>query len=127
MLTTISQLTPGALIKAGGTAAISGALMSLLKSQKRSSLDTDSHLYREGDGFEFRIETTGVGSPRVTLLNGVLNSRDDRVYCYVDRVPMRGYRLKEIVIFEDEATVAKPMSYIFKSLNELSALTGHTF
>ncbi len=121
-----SQLNPGALIKHGGTVTVSAALVALLKSQRRSTLGTDQHLYREGDGFEFRIDI-GKGNPRVTLLRGVVSSIDNRAICYVDRIPMRGYRLTEVVLYEDEVTIAKPMDSTFKNLRELTSITGLHF
>lgn len=124
---TISQLNVGALLKAGGTAVISTALVEMLKCQRRSTLDTEKYLYREGDGFEVRIDLTGK-SPRATLIRGVILNSNNSVLCYIDQVAMKGYQVKEVVRIGEETHIDKSNSgLLFRNLRDLSAITKMYF
>ncbi|MNF30405.1 hypothetical protein D3C85_98340 [compost metagenome] len=124
---TISQLNVGALLKAGGTATISSTLVEMLKRQRRSTLDTDKYLYREGDGFEYRISLCGK-SPRATLIRGVLLNSNNSVLCYIDQVAMKGYQVKEVVTFGEETFIdLSNKGRLFRNLRDLSAITKMYF
>lgn len=126
-INTISQLNVGALLKAGGTSVISAGLVEMLKCQRRSTLDTEKYLYREGDGFEFRVDLTGK-SPRATLIRGVLLNSNNSVLCYIDQVAMKGYQVKEVVRIGEETYIDKSNSgRLFRNLRDLSAITKMYF
>lgn len=124
---TICQLNVGALLKAGGTAAISSTLVEMLKRQRRSTLDTDKYLYREGDGFEIRISLCGK-SPRATLIRGVLLNSNSTALCYFEPVAMKGYQVKEVVTFGEETFIdLSNKGRLFRNLRDLSAITKMYF
>ncbi|WP_270805440.1 hypothetical protein, partial [Aeromonas sp. QDB56] len=89
------------------------------------ALDTENSIVREGDGFEYRV---CLNTLKVTLLNGAITTADNSALCYLQRVPMKGYVIKEMCMFDNEPSSAKAAhGQLFRNLRELVTLTGMMF
>ncbi|MGU5727196.1 hypothetical protein, partial [Aeromonas caviae] len=65
---------------------------------------------------------------KVTLLNGAITTADNSALCYLQRVPMKGYVIKEMCMFDNEPSSAKAAhGQLFRNLRELVTLTGMMF
>ena len=125
-ITNLSQLNAAYLLNAGGCTSITAQLADLLKrQQRRCTLDTENSIVREGDGFEYRV---CLSTLKVTLLNGAITTADNSALCYLQRVPMKGYVIKEMCMFDNEPSSAKAAhGQLFRNLRELVTLTGMMF
>jgi hypothetical protein len=62
----------------------------------------------------------------VTLLNGAITTADNSALCYLQRVPMKGYVIKEMCMFDSEPSSAKAAhGQLFRNLRELVTLTSY--
>ena len=83
-----SQLNPETLLSFGGTATISPELAKAIKYQRRCTLDTEQQIFREGDGFEYKVDMT---KNLVTLLKGTICTADNTGFVNIKSAPMKGY------------------------------------
>ena len=119
-----SQLNPETLLSFGGTATISPELAKAIKYQRRCTLDTEQQIFREGDGFEYKVDMT---KNLVTLLKGTICTADNTGFVNIKSAPMKGCSVVEVVKFNDAPAKTSASGKLFSDLRSLAEITGLIF